>query len=761
VVPSWLSRIRPTKTGGGDCTFVAIGLQWAPAVSVSSSAVLLIDLDCQEADMRARYPDLTGFVERDGVKVGYDVYGAGRPDGDDGAHWPTVLLMPTWSIVHSRHWKLQVPFLARRARVVTIDGRGNGRSDRPLDSAAYASTEFVADAIAVLDAVGAAHAVVAGASMGAGYALELAATAPARVDALMLLGPTVPFLEPAEEPAASWFHDPVEDPSGWELYSAQVWRERYPDFLSFFFGQVFSEPHSTKPIEDCVEWGGETDGETLIRIQDATFVATDHAGTVSLLSRVKCPALVVHGDDDQVIPLHDGEIVAAAIGADLLVIEGGGHLPQIKDPVAVNRAFARLLDEVAGAPSTVIRRPRASGRPKRLLYLSSPIGLGHSRRDIAIADELRRLRPDVQVDWLAQHPLTELLERRGETIHPASAHLASESAHIESEAAEHDLHAFQTIRRMDEILVNNFMVFADLVEEQPYDAWVGDEAWEMDHFLHENPELKRAPYVWLTDFVGWLPMHDGGAAEAALTADYNAEMVDQIARYPRLRDKALFVGSPDDIVPDRLGPDLPAIRDWSAEHFDFVGYVTGFDPKAVADPAAVRADLGYREDEKVCIVTVGGSGVGVDLLRRVIAAYPQAKALVPELRMVVVAGPRIDPARLPSHPGLEVRGYLHDLYRHLAVCDLAVVQGGLTTTMELTANRRPFLYVPLRHHFEQNFHVRHRLERYRAGRCLDYTETEPEALAQAMAEELGRTVDYLPVESDGALRAAERIAELL
>jgi predicted glycosyltransferase len=175
----------------------------------------------------------------------------------------------------------------------------------------------------------------------------------------------------------------------------------------------------------------------------------------------------------------------------------------------------------------------------------------------------------------------------------------------------------------------------------------------------------------------------------------------------------------------------------------------------------VRADLGYREDEKVCIVTVGGSGVGVDLLRRVIAAYPQAKALVPELRMVVVAGPRIDPARLPSHPGLEVRGYLHDLYRHLAVCDLAVVQGGLTTTMELTANRRPFLYVPLRHHFEQNFHVRHRLERYRAGRCLDYTETEPEALAQAMAEELGRTVDYLPVESDGALRAAERIAELL
>ena len=173
-----------------------------------------------------------------------------------------------------------------------------------------------------------------------------------------------------------------------------------------------------------------------------------------------------------------------------------------------------------------------------MLYLSSPIGLGHSRRDIAIADELRRLRPDVQVDWLAQHPLTELLERRGEAIHPASAFLASESGHIESEAAEHDLHAFQAIRRMDEILVNNFMVFSDLVEEQHYDAWVGDEAWELDYFLHENPELKRAPYVWLTDFVGWLPMPDGGDAEAALTADYNAEMVEQIERFPRLRDRS-------------------------------------------------------------------------------------------------------------------------------------------------------------------------------------------------------------------------------
>ncbi len=102
-----------------------------------------------------------------------------------------------------------------------------------------------------------------------------------------------------------------------------------------------------------------------------------------------------------------------------------------------------------------------------------------------------------------------------------------------------------------------------------------------------------------------------------------------------------------------------------------------------------------------------------------------------------------------------------DLYRHLAVCDLAVVQGGLTTAMELTANRRPFLYFPLGHHFEQSIHVRHRLGRYRAGRCMDYETSGPAEIAAAIATEIGREVDYLPVATGGAARAAALLADLL
>ena len=187
--------------------------------------------------------------------------------------------------------------------------------------------------------------------------------------------------------------------------------------------------------------------------------------------------------------------------------------------------------------------------------------------------------------------------------------------------------------------------------------------------------------------------------------------------------------------------------------------MTGFAP--VEDRERLRARLGYRPNEQVCVVTVGGSGVGAALLRRVIAAYPLARARVPNLRMIVVAGPRIDPASLPQHPGLEVRAYVHDLYQHLAACDLAVVQGGLTTAMELTANQRPFLAFPLRHHFEQNFHVRHRLERYGAGRFMDFETDGPEQIADAIAAEIGRDVDYLEVETGGAARAAALIADLL
>jgi predicted glycosyltransferase len=529
------------------------------------------------------------------------------------------------------------------------------------------------------------------------------------------------------------------------------------------FSQCFTEPHSTKQIEDCVGWGLETDAETILAgFRGWATKELDPETVVGLCARVRCPTLVVHGTEDELVEPGWGVALAAELGCPLIMLEGSGHGPHARDPVRTNLLLRDFAETVA--PSTgsrQLRWTRALRRRRRALYLSSPIGLGHARRDIAIARELRALHPDLEVDWLAQDPVTRLLEDCGERIHPASRLLASESRHIEREAGDHDLHCFQAIRGMDEILVANFMVFHEVVADGGYDLVVGDEAWDVDYYWHENPELKRTAFGWMTDFVGWVPMPDGGEREAFLTADYNTEMIQQVARYPRVRDRAVFVGNPDDIVPLDFGPGLPPIREWTEQHYAFAGYVTGFDPDTLGDRQELRERLGWRPEERVVVVTVGGSGVGLALLRRVVASFPEAARRVDSLRMVAVAGPRIDPGALQAPAGVEVLGHVPDLYHHLAACDLAVVQGGLSTTMELVACRRPFLYFPLRNHFEQNVHVAHRLNRYRAGRRMDYATATPESIADAITVEVGRPVDYRPVETTGAARAAALLAELL
>ncbi len=706
---------------------------------------------------RACYPDSEGFVERDGQRLFYEVYGEGEE---------TIFLIPTWSLVHSRHWKMQIAYFARHFRVLVMDGLGNGRSDRCRDPRRYAPVEFARDCLAVLDATATERAVVVSLSYGAQFHLELARVAPERMVGAVFIGPLFPYTpshwklltHPLSLSLA--FLVPAFAYRWWGRMNPAHWQKGYPEFAEWFISRCFPEPHSTKAIEDGVGWALDSDGETLA----ATAYGGVHSDrrTLRTLARsLNCPVLVVHGDDDKITPPRDGRALTDLSKGRLESIPGAGHFLHARKPVRVNLAL-RDFSEDAFERERTPRDPtvyRPDGRP-RALFVSSPIGLGHAQRDIAIARELRALHADLQIDWLAQDPVTRVLSAEGERIHPASAHLANESKHIESESAEHDLHCFHALRRMDEILAANFMLFHDVVREDRYELWIGDEAWELDYYLHENPREKKVPFVWLTDFVGFLPM-EADPHESHLTADYNADMIDHIAEHPEVRDMALFVGNPDDIVAERLGPELPMIRDWTERHFDFTGYVTGFDPADLGERTKLRSQLGYSDDERVCIVTVGGSGVGADLLRRVIASFPHAKEGVPDLRMIVVAGPRIDPESLPSHEGLEVVPYVHNLYRHLAACDLAVVQGGLTTSMELTAQKRPFLYFPLRHHFEQNFHVRHRLERYGAGRRMDYDDSPPELIAAAIAQEVGREVDYRDVETDGAAKAAKRIAELL
>jgi pimeloyl-ACP methyl ester carboxylesterase/predicted glycosyltransferase len=706
--------------------------------------------------MRARLPDREDTVDRGGVRIAYEVYGHGES---------ALLLVPASPITHARSWKGITPTLARRFTVVTTDGRGTGRSDRPLDPERHAPAEVVADLLAVLDAAEVGKAVLVAHCHAVPWALQLAAEHPDRVVGLVAISPAVtlaPGHDYAGQAEQRWT-ERLDAPTGWAMRNREFWLRDggYAAWIEFFFDQLLPEPHSTKQYEDTVAWATQdTDAESMIAEREGR-AAPSASEVEALCARVRCPVLVIHGSDDRCQPVARGARLAELTDGELVTLDGSGHLPQGRDPARVLRLITEFTDKITGKPMRTTTWTRGPSRAKRALYLSSPIGLGHARRDVAVAKELKRLRPELEIDWLAQHPVTTVLEAEGERIHPASKWLANESAHVASEARGHDLHCFQTLRNMDEILLANFMLFQEVVEEGLYDVVIGDEAWDVDHYWHENPELKRGQNVWLTDFVGYLPMPDGGAREAFLTTDYNAEMIEHIDRYPWIRDRAIFVGGQQDIVPDTFGAGMPSIRDWTTEHFSFSGYITGFTPPDPEELPALRRKLGYRDDELVCVVAVGGSGIGRALIDKVVAAFPMAKKAVPELRMVVVTGPRIDPAEFGARPGLEPRGYVHRLYEHLSVCDLAVVQGGLTTTMELAAAKRPFLYFPLAHHFEQNFHVRTRLERYRAGVCMDYATTDPDQIAASIVERIGKPVDYLDVETDGAARAAAMIAELV
>ena len=157
---------------------------------------------------RALYPDTEGYVERDGVRLYYEVYGNGEP---------TFFLLPTWSIVHSRHWKMQIPYLAHHRRVVTFDGRGNGRSDRPATG--YEEAEFAADALAVMDATATGHAVIVSLSLGAQRALLLAAEHPERVDGAVFIAPAVPFAGLAGGKSPRWWGEELGTNEGWAKYN--------------------------------------------------------------------------------------------------------------------------------------------------------------------------------------------------------------------------------------------------------------------------------------------------------------------------------------------------------------------------------------------------------------------------------------------------------------------------------------------------------------------------------------------------------------
>ena len=284
---------------------------------------------------RAAYPDETGYIGRPGARARYEVYGNGSP---------TILFAPTWSIVHSRIWKAQIPYFARRNRVIALDPRGNGGSDRPIEVEAYDEWAFADDLIAVLDATGTDRAVVVALSIGAQRALIAATDHPERISGLVIINPSV-ALGSGPGDRTIRFEEELDTDEGWNRYNRHSWRRDYAGFAEFFFGRCFTEPHSTKQIEDAVAWALETDAEVLIRTHDAG--ALDAASTRERAQGMRCATLVIQGEADAITGVDRGVQLAAAIpDARLELIAGGGHIPNARDPVRVNLLIRDFVERL-------------------------------------------------------------------------------------------------------------------------------------------------------------------------------------------------------------------------------------------------------------------------------------------------------------------------------------------------------------------------------------------------------------------------------
>ncbi len=306
--------------------------------------------------MRACQPTESGFVERDGVQIAYEVFGSGEP---------TVLLLPTWSIVHSRHWKMQVPYLSRHCRVITFDGRGNGRSDRPEGAEHYTELEFAADTLAIMDATATERAFLVSVSCGVLWSTIIAADHPDRVVGLVAIAPAVGLAPQLPERVVHSFSESLDTEQGWAQYNQHYWRRDFHAFLEFFFAQCLNEPHSTKPREDCVGWGLEMGPETLIAAHEGLEIC----GLESFrdtVARIRCPVLVLHGDQDKIRAYGQGVAFAEATGGELVTLEGSGHLPHVRDPVKINLLRARLRG-TAEAESVDARAVAAEARTVHLI----------------------------------------------------------------------------------------------------------------------------------------------------------------------------------------------------------------------------------------------------------------------------------------------------------------------------------------------------------------------------------------------------------
>ena len=396
---------------------------------------------------------------------------------------------------------------------------------------------------------------------------------------------------------------------------------------------------------------------------------------------------------------------------------------------------------------------------KRILFISGSLGLGHVGRDVEIARALRKLHPELEISWMAESPASDVLKRNGEKLLPEAELLFSSNSVMEESAKEYKANLVQWAMNVRKGWAKNGEVYAKISDSYDFDLWIGDEPYDIMIAMVSNRGLKKCPFVVVYDFLGldastWNPIDH---VAAYMT---NRLWLKFLKSELPLADKSFFIGELED-VPDRsFGLMLPNRRKIAEKFVDFVGYIVPEDIEKYRDKLVARQFLGY-EAEPLIVCSIGGTAAGKGLLDLCIKAYPLIKSRIPNVRMILVCGPRLSTEAIKAPQGVDVLGYVPNLYRHMGAADLCIVSGGGTITLELTALEKPFLYFPLEQHFEQEVSVANRCQRHGAGVKMICSMTTPELLAEAVFSNIDKQVDYAKIPIDGSKEIAKRIKALL
>ena len=396
---------------------------------------------------------------------------------------------------------------------------------------------------------------------------------------------------------------------------------------------------------------------------------------------------------------------------------------------------------------------------KKILFISGSLGLGHIGRDLEIVKTLRKFNPNIEVSWLADNPATIVLKEAGEKLLPEAELITHGNKELESKAKNHRVNLTRWVMNMRKDWSKNAKIVIEVIQREKFDLVIGDETYDLAIELLRDPSLKQFPFVIIYDFLG-LDTVTNNPIDMITTYYTNRLWSKIITHKPKLYDKTIFIGEIEDIQNKKFGLLLPNKRKVAEKYFDIVGYILNFNPKDYSDKEKNRNALGYNKDPLV-ICSIGGTSAGKELFDLVIKAVPIIRKEIPDFQMLLVLGPELSIDYVKPIEGVTVKGYLPNLYKHLAAADLAIVTGGGTITLELTALQKPFLYFPLENHFEQEIAVAQRCKRHNAGIKMNYSKTTPKTLAEEVVKNIDAKGQYTKIATDGAQKAAKLISKLL